>query len=138
MTSVIVEPEAADTTFPWTDLTPGDFQSNVGVGSSNTISGTLKFIEGGLSPDGPLAGDGYFLALKWSDPDTSKVTSLKVGLEPSEGTGLVEAIDDTDRNGVFKITNKNVQKAVLVQSDGVNINKQTLDLSGLTLDSTGA
>ena len=131
-----VTADATDASYPWTNKHPSDFQTSVAV-ANGKITGTLKFIEGGLSPDGPLAGDGYFLALKWSDPE-SKVTSLKVGLEPSEGTGLVECIDDTDRNGVFKIANKNVQKVVLIQSDGVNMNKQVLDLSGLTLDSTGA
>ena len=131
-----VTADATNASYPWTDKHPSDFQTSVAV-ADGKVTGTLKFIEGGLAPSGPLAGDGYFLALKWSDPE-SKVTSLKVGLEPSEGTGLVECIGDTDRNGVFKITNKNVQKAVLVQSDGTNINKQVLDLSNLTLNSTGA
>lgn len=101
------------------------------------ITGTLNFIEGGLSPSGPLSGDGYFLALKWSDP-AEGVTSLKVGLVPSEGTGLVECIDDTDRNGVFKITDKNAQIAVIQQTGSGRQHTQTFDLSGLTLSSTGA
>ena len=125
--------DATNASYPWTDKHPSDFQTSIAV-ADGKVTGTLKFIEGGLSPAGPLSGDGYFLALKWTDPDTSKVTSLKVGLEPSEGTGLVECIDDPDRNGVFKIANKNVQKVVLVQSDGTNVNKQTLDLSSLTLE----
>ena len=133
-----VTADAADATYPWTDKKPADFQSSVAV-ANGEVTGTLKFMEGGLSPDGPLAGDGYFLALKWSDPDTTKVTSLKVGLVPSaSGMQPQECIDDTDRNGVFKITNKNAQKLVLIQSDGNHINKQTLDLSKLTMQSTGA
>lgn len=132
-----VTADATDATYPWTDKHPSDFQTSVAV-ADGKVTGTLSFIEGGLAETGPLAGDGYFLALKWSNPDTSKVTSLKVGLEPSEGTGLVECIDDTDRNGVFKIANKNTQKVVLIQSDGVHSNKQILDLSTLTLNSTGA
>lgn len=131
-----VTADATNASYPWTDKHPSDFQTSVAV-ANGEVTGTLTFVEGGLSPAGPLAGDGYFLALKWSNPE-SKVTSLKVGLEPSEGTGPVECINDTDRNGVFKIANKNVQKVVLVQSDGNNINKQTLDLSKLTLNSTGA
>lgn len=131
-----VTADATNASYPWTDKHPSDFQTSVAV-ADGKVTGTLKFIEGGLSPAGPLSGDGYFLALKWTDPDTSKVTSLKVGLEPSEGTGLIECIDDTDRNGVVKVTNKNVQKFVLVQSDGSNINKQTLDLSQLTLEDDG-
>lgn len=106
--------------------------------TGDKITGTLKFIEGGLSDDGPLAGDGYFIALKWTDLD-SHTTSLKVGLEPSEGTGMIECFDDADRNGVFKITNKDNQKLKFIQSDGTHKNVQYFDLSGLVLEpSTGA
>ena len=97
------------------------------------MTGSLQFIEGGLSPSGPLAGDGYFLALKWSNPQNT-VTSLKVGIVPSQGTGLVECIDDTDRNGVFKVIDKTSQDIVLIQRDGTHTKTQTLDLSGLTLE----
>lgn len=107
-------------------------QDNIEV-EGNKITGTLKFIDGGLSPSGPLAGDGYFLALKWSDPDED-VTSLKVGLQPSEGTGLVECIDDTDRNGVFKITDKATQELLFVQSFGSNRSVQVFDLNELELE----
>lgn len=75
------------------------------------------------------------MALKWSDPEEG-VTSLLVGLQPSEGTGLVEAIDDTDRNGVFKIDNKN-QKLILWQKSETKSNKQVFDLTGLTLEDIG-
>lgn len=100
--------------------------------ANGKVTGSLQFIEGGLAPSGPLAGDGYFLALKWSNPQET-VTSLKVGIIPSQGSGLVEAIDDTDRNGVFKVTDKTSQDIVIIQRDGKNTNTQTLDLSGLTL-----
>lgn len=105
--------------------------------TGNKITGTLKYIEGGLSPAGPLAGSGNFLALHWSDPDTSKVDSLKVGLVPSaSGMEPVECIDDPDRNGVFKISDKS-QKFVIIQSGTGHINQQTFDLSGLTLEDDG-
>ena len=126
-----VESDADETTYPWTDKTPGDFQEDVTV-SKGKVSGTLKFIEGGLSPAGYLAGDGYFLALKWSDPDT-RATSLKVGLDPSEGAGMQECIDDTDRNGVFKITSTS-QKLLIVQSNDDRRTKQVFDLTGLVLE----
>lgn len=106
-------------------------QSGVKV-QGNDIKGTLKYIEGGLAESGPLAGDGYFLALQWADVDAS-ATSLKVGLEPSLGTGLVEAINDPDHNGVFKILN-NSQNFLVVTSDGTHTLTQTFDLSGLTLE----
>lgn len=96
----------------------------------NKISGTLKFIEGGLAPSGYLAGDGYFLALHWGNPDAD-ATSLKVGLNPSIESGLVECISDTDRNGVFKITNPKKQKFIILSSNDEQKTKQTFDLSGL-------
>lgn len=98
------------------------------------ITGTLKFIEGGLCETGPLAGDGYFLALKWSSLDTH-TTSLKVGLDPSSsGMGLIECFDDPDRNGVFKITPELKQYFVIQQSDGTHTTTQYLDLSTLTFE----
>lgn len=103
--------------------------------SGDKITGTLKFVEGGLSPSGPLSGDGYFLALKWSDP-AQGVTSLKVGLQPSEGTGLVECIDDLDRNGVFKISDTR-QKLIVWQSNATKSTKQVFDLTGLILEDDG-
>ena len=113
-----------------------DLQSDVTV-SGDKITGTLKFIEGGLDPSGtgPLAGSGNFLALKWSGGDmAAKDSELWVGLEPSEGSGLVECLSDTDHNGVFKITNKNAQKVKFIQKDNAgHQNVQYFDLSALTL-----
>lgn len=136
LTDLTVRAETDEVTFPWTEKKASDMQSSIVI-SGNKITGTLKFIEGGLSPAGPLAGDGNFIALHWSDPDT-KATSLKVGLVPSaSGMDLVECIDDTDRNGVFKVSNTS-QKLKIVQTDGEHVNTQTFDLSGLTLEDEGA
>ena len=94
----------------------------------------MKFIEGGLSPSGPLAGDGYFLALKWSNP-AAGVTSLKVGLVPSAtGMDLIECIDDTDRDGVFKITDPTTQVLKIIQSNSGHKHMQILKLTGLVLE----
>ena len=131
-----VTADATNASYPWTDKHPSDFQSDVAV-ADGKITGTLNFIEGGLAPSGYLSGDGYFLALKWSNLD-SHTNSLKVGLVPSEGAGMIECFDDPDRNGVFKITDKNAQKIKIVQSDGTHKNVQFFDLSGLTLESTEA
>lgn len=132
LSDLVVESDAAGSTYPWTDKTPADFQSDVVV-NGDSVSGTLKFMEGGLATSGPLAGDGYFLALKYSAPAAS-VTSLKVGLVPSEGTGLVEAIGDTDRNVVMKITDKDNQRFTLIQTDGTHTNKQVFALDKLVLE----
>lgn len=122
-----LQSDLAGATYPWTDKHPSDFQSDVTV-ENGVISGELAFIEGGLSPSGPLAGDGYFVALKWSDPEQG-VTSLKVGLIPSaSGMDLVECIDDTDRNGVFKISN-NQQVLKVIQSNAGHETAQTFGLN---------
>lgn len=104
-------------------------QENVNV-AGNAIIGKLKFIEGGLAQSGPLAGDGNFLALQFSDFDPS-ATSVKVGLDPSQGSGLVEILTDPDKNGVWKITDADTQKFKVVSTDGTNTVTQTFDLSAL-------
>lgn len=105
--------------------------------SGNAITGELKFIEGGLATSGPLAGDGYFLALHWSDP-AEDIESLLVGLDPSNGSGLVECISDTDRNGVFKVADGSIdlatQKLKIVQTKGTQVHTQQFSLAGLTLE----
>lgn len=131
--SLTVKSETDEAVFPWTDKKASDMQDNVVV-KGNTISGELKFIEGGLSPSGPLSGDGYFLALKWSDPDET-ATSLLVGLIPSaSGMDLIEAIDDTDRNGVFKISDPENQVFKLISSNSEHTNEQTFSLRGLKFE----
>lgn len=106
-----------------------DMQTGVTVGTKK-ITGTLKYLDTGV-----LARDwgaGNFMALKFSDID-SDATSVLVGLEPSAGSGLVELINDPDKNGVFKISDKDTQKFVVIQSDGVFKLKQTYDLSELVV-----
>lgn len=136
MTGLTLESESDEATFPWTALTPGDFQADVDV-EDGVISGTLTFIEGGLSPSGPLAGDGYFVALKWSDPDET-ATSLKVGLVPSaSGMEPQECIDDPDRNGVFKVTDPNHQVLKIISSNDEHKTVQVFALTGLILEAAG-
>lgn len=77
-------------------------------------------------------GEGYFMALKFTNPD-SDATSLRVGLDPSEGAGLVEL--DADMDGVFKVTDKDAQVFRTVSSRGTRTSEKAkaYDLSGLTL-----
>lgn len=99
--------------------------------NGKSIVGTLKYLT-----DGPIAGywgAGNFLALKFSDVDP-RATSIKVGLNPSEGSGLVELLGDPDMNGVFKITDKTTQKFRVVITDGHVTKTTDYDLSGLTLE----
>jgi hypothetical protein len=105
-------------------------QSGVTI-ANNSITGTLSYLsEGQLVTDW---GAGNFLALAFDNLDP-KATSVKVGLEPPQGSGLVEIIDDPDKMGVFKITDKDKQKLKVVTSDGQFTGYQTFDLSGLTCE----
>ena len=133
MDDVTVEPEAGTTVSPW-DATKkvSDMQENIVVGEDK-ITGTLKFVKGGIAPSGILAGDGYFLALKFSDVDAS-ATSKKVGLVPSAGSGLVEL--DSDMNAFMKISDINSQIFEVVITDGTRSGVQKFDLSGLELKRT--
>ena len=114
-----------------------EYQDDVEV-NGDAVTGTLKFIEGGLAESGPLAGDGYFLCLKWSAPEAG-VTSVKVGLVPSAGTGLVEGIGDPDRDIVMKISDIANQRFTIIQSDAAgHKNMQVYSLAGLTLEDVEA
>lgn len=136
LTDLTVAADPAGTTYPWTDKTPADFQSNVAV-ANGEITGTLKFIEGGLSPSGPLSGDGHFIALKF-DNFASGLTyaNVQVGIVPSQGTGMVTL--DSDKDAVFKVADTS-QKIKTVQTDASgHKNVQYFGLSGLELEETGA
>ena len=102
-------------------------QSDIAV-ADGAITGTLKYLdEGQLVTDW---GAGNFIALKFTVP--AQATSCKVGLDPSQGSGLVELDDDKD--GVFKVTDKDTQKFMIVTTDGTYTLTQEFDLSGLTCE----
>ena len=107
-------------------------QTGVNV-ADNAITGTLKFIQGGIAP-GTLSGDGNFLALKFVD--NNNADSIKVGLVPSSsGMDLVEL--DEDMNGVFKVSGEvgGVAQVLKVVTTVNGVAKtQIYDLSGLTLE----
>lgn len=110
------------------DTKVSNMQSGVNV-SDGAIIGTLKFIQGGIAQSGPLAGDGNFMALKFVD--NNEADSIKVGLDPSAGTGLVEL--DEDMNAVFKVSATTQKLKVVTTVNGVQ-KVQSFDLSGLTLE----
>lgn len=101
--------------------------------NNGKITGTLKYL-GTANEITNVWGKGNFLPFKLTVNDWSKYSSVKVGLVPSEGTGMVEIKDDPDHNGIFKVTNKDVQrfKVVAKSADGKKIHTQWFDLTGLT------
>ena len=126
---VTVEPVAGNVTL--FDHLVSTFQSDVDV-IDNSIVGDLDYVEN-FAPSGPLAGSGNYLALQFSDiPE--EADSVKVGLNPSQGSGLVEILTDPDKNGVFKITDKDTQVFVVKTSVNGQEYVQTFDLSSLVCE----
>ena len=107
-----------------------DIQEDVTI-SGNAIKGKLKYLDSGAIASN--WGNGYFMALDLSTNDFTGLTSVKVGMNPSADSGLIEIIDDPDKNGVFKVSNRFNQKFVITQTDGTNTRTQSYDLSQLEL-----
>ena len=130
--SLTVEPLAqTDTIY---GITVSTLQGSDVAVNGTAITGTLKYI--GSGEPATTWGAGNFIALNFDDLATN-ATSIKVGLEPSVSSGLVE-ISEEDHSGIFKITDKDNQKFVTVVTDGVHTVKTEYDLRGLTLNSSGA
>ena len=97
------------------------------------ITGTLKYLDSGaIATDW---GAGNFMALKFTNIDAD-ATSVKVGMSPSQGSGLVEILTDPDKNGVFKVTDKTKQKFVVESTVGSFTNRQEFDLSELVCNNS--
>ena len=123
-----MEAEDGDVTLFGTKVS--DMQEDVVVGDDEIV-GTLKYLDSGDLVT--TWGAGNFMALNFVDNDFSKYSSVRVGMDPSQSSGLVEIINDPDKNGVFKVTNKDTQVFKIVSTDAETgeINTQTFDLSGL-------
>ena len=123
-----MEAEDGDVTLFGTKVS--DMQEDVVVGDDEIV-GTLKYLDSGDLVT--TWGAGNFMALTFINNDFSKYSSVKVGMDPSQSSGLVEIINDPDKNGVFKVTNKDTQVFKIVSTDAETgeINTQTFDLSGL-------
>lgn len=107
-----------------------DLQSDITI-DGDMIKGTLKYFD----TPGEIVdfwGEGYFIVLNMYDNDYTGLTSVMVGLDPSVSSGLQELINDPQKNGIFKITNKDTQKFVIVQTDGTHTTKQEYRLNLLT------
>lgn len=109
-----------------------DLQTNVRL-VNNRFYGTLKYLDDGALVD--RWGAGNFIAVNLADNDFTGLTSVKIGMDPSESSGLVELIEDPDKNGAFKVTNKNGQKFVVEISDGTHTQRQEFVLANLKVQS---
>ena len=112
-----------------------EFQADDVEVVGDRITGTLYDFEGWSS--GPLAGEGHFIAVKFSDIDTN-ATGVKVGLVPS-ASGMEPQELDSDKDAVFKIADKNRQQLwVQLHDASGNFTIYTYDLSGLKYEAPGA
>ncbi len=120
------------------EIGASDIQSDVAV-NDGEVTGELKFIDGGIPALG-FPDDGYYLGLKFSNfAEGLTYENVKVSIEPS-AIGREPQTLDSDKNAVFKVTDKDNQKIKVVQSDNAgHKNIQYFGLSGLELEaSTGA
>lgn len=108
----------------------GDMQENLAV-TGNAITGTLKNLTSGALVD--AWGEGHFMGLKFSTIDPA-ATSVMVGMEPSYGHGLVEILNDPDKDGAWKVTDKDEQKFVVETTTPAGKQTQKFDLTGLIFE----
>lgn len=133
LTSLTVDAENSETEI--FGVSVSDIQSDVSISNGNA-TGTLKYLAAGNAITNKW-GAGNFIALKFTASNWSNYTSVKVGLEPSASSGLVELITDPDKNGVFKVTNKDIQrfKVVAINGSGGEV-IQYINLNGLTCENS--
>ena len=117
------------------DVNVSDMQKSDVTVTGKKVTGTLKYLAGSNAITDRW-GEGYFFAFTMADADNdwSKYDSVKVGVEPSQGSGLVEIKTDPDHNGIVKIGNDVTQKFVILSTKGTQTKKQVFDLSGLVLE----
>jgi hypothetical protein len=120
------------TTDLWGTLV-SSIQNDITV-TGDKITGTLYPVTEGALP--AKWGEGYFIAIQFTADSWTPYTSVKVGMDPSESSGLVELINDPDKAGVFKVSDKDIQLVAVLGTDGKDVLYRTYDISGLTLSET--
>ena len=98
------------------------------------ITGTLKYVTGytGFS-NNPELQEGNYLVVSWADGVPSGVTSLKLGLSPSYGSGMKEVLADPDQNMVFRV-HDNSQKVKMIYTNGTEKETKLYSLKNLVLE----
>lgn len=108
-----------------------DIQTGVEV-DGDAVTGTLLYYDDATKALVIDWGAGNFLGVRFVADDWSDYTSVLVGLDPSEGSGLIDIIDDSDKAAVMQIADKDTQKVKIVATNGVQTVTKEYDLSGLT------
>lgn len=111
------------------EVSNSDIQSDITV-DGRYIKGTSKWLSGSNAITN-VWGPGNFIALKFSD--FAETDTVKVGIIPSQGAGMVEL--DEDHNALFKIADKNVQVIKIEVSNSKTSKTFDYYLTSLTLES---
>ena len=114
------------------DVDVNDMQSNISFGDGK-VTGTLKYLSGSNAIT-DVWGEGYFLCFNMTDSTWTGYTSVKVGVTPSAGSGLVEIIEDPDKNGIVKVTDKAQQLFTIVSTKGGVTKTKAYSLADLVLE----
>lgn len=112
-----------------------DMQSGVSFGNGK-VTGTLKYLSGSNAITDRW-GEGYFLCYNMADSTWTGYTSVKVGVTPSAGSGLVEIIEDPDKNGFVKVSDKAQQLFTIVSTKGGVTKTKAYSLAELVLEEQG-
>lgn len=129
LSPLTVESAAADFEIDDQHTLVSSIQDEITV-TGNQITGKLyEQLEG---PHVDYWGPGYFIVLHLDDIDAD-ATSVLCGMDPSQGSGLVEIINDADKAALCKVTYKDSQVFKVIQSDGTVKLSQAFSLSGLQL-----
>lgn len=129
ITPVTVEPMKSDETI--FEHTVSSLQTGLFIGNGKIV-GTLNYISSGALP--AVWGAGNFMALQFGGDAFRTAKHIYVGLDPTAGSGLVDIIEDPDRNGAFKVTNKIQQVVVVIDWGNGYTETMRYDLDGLTLN----
>ena len=112
-----------------------DMQSGISFGNGK-VTGTLKYLSGSNAITDRW-GEGYFLCYNMADSTWTGYTSVKVGVTPSVSSGLVEIINDPDKNGFVKVTDKAQQLFTIVSTNGTQTRTKAYSLADLVLEEAG-
>lgn len=108
---------------------------NAAIVGNTLLKGTSKWLPAG-NQISDYWGAGNFFAVDISAADWSAFTSVKIGLEPTQGSGPQPVTQNDD--AVFKIDDPQRQKLVITATNGTYTDRQEIALNGITLQGAGA
>lgn len=128
LSGLLAEPGTKESIF---EVSVSDLQSGLSISADGKITGTLKYLSGDNAITN-VWGPGNFMYLKFTLPEGVTYSDVKVGIVPSEGSGLVTL--DADLDGIMKVTDKDKQMFKMRVEKNGQIYEEGYDLSGLTCE----